>query len=283
MARLLDTPITQTDISDYISAYSDFSFELHVLRLLRSNMIRCEHGGHYTDPVTKKSREFDIRARTSIESVTARFAVECKNIRANFPIVVSRLPRSKEDSFNEVCQLEDAKPDTGQFGLPSKPIGLHGRAQRIKNRTNTIYPIGEPVGKSLAQVGRATDNSMVSGDSEVYEKWGQALASLTHLVEEMSSDGQGDSRPHFSFCIPALVVPNDRLWAVDYDYDGNLVGNAQSVDHCSFFIGKDYSVGFNEPSYVVSHLELFTVTGFGNFIKDRLLSLEGLRSLIGRP
>lgn len=282
MARLLDTPITQSDISDYISAHSDFSFELHVLRLLRSSTISCEHGGHYTDPVTKKSREFDIRARTSIDNVTARFAVECKNIRANFPVVVSRLPRSKEDSFNEVCQLEDAKIDNGPFGLSSKPLGLHSRAQRIKNRKTTIYPIGEPVGKSLAQVGRATDNSITSGDSEIYEKWGQALASLTDLVEEMSSDGRGEPRPHFSFCIPAIVVPDNRLWAVDYDYDGNLVGNAQSVDHCSFFIGKDYSVGFSEPSYVVSHLELFTLTGFQNFIKDRLLSLEALRSLIGR-
>jgi hypothetical protein len=245
-------------------------------------MIGCEHGGHYTDPVTKKSREFDIRARKSIENVTARLAVECKNIRANFPIVVSRLPRSKEDSFNEVCQLEDAKPDNGPFGLPSRPLGLHGRAQRVTNRKTTIYPIGELVGKSLSQVGRATDNSIASGDSEVYEKWGQALASLTNLVEEMSSDGKGKSKPHFSFCIPALVVPNDRLWAVDYDYDGNLVGHAQRVDHCSFFIGKGYSVGFNEPSYVVSHLELFTLTGFEKFINDRLLSLEGLRSLIGR-
>lgn len=282
MAKLRDTPITQIDISDYISSHSDFSFELHVLRLLRSNMISCEHGGHYTDPVTKKSREFDVRARTSIDNVTARFAVECKNIRANFPIVVYRLPRAEEDSFNEVCQLEDAEPDNGLFGLRSMDLGLHGRAQCIRNRKATIYPIGEPVGKSLSQVGRATDNSIVSGDSEVYEKWGQALASLTDLVEEMSSDGKGDSRPHFSFCIPALVVPNDRLWAVDYDYDGNLAGHAQPVDHCSFFIGKDYSVGFNEPSYVVSHLELFTLTGFENFIKNRLLSLEGLRSFIGR-
>lgn len=282
MAKLLDTPITQTDISDYLSSHSDFSFELHVLRLLRSQSIRCEHGGHYTDPVTKKSREFDIRARTSVDNITARFAVECKNIRENFPIVVSRLPRSDEDSFNDVCQLEDAKEETGLFGLPSNSIGLHSRANSIKNKKNTIYPVGDPVGKSLAQVGRTTDRSITSGDSEIYEKWGQALASLTDLVEEMSSDGKGENRPHFSFCIPAIVVPNNRLWAVDYDYAGNLIGNPKSVDHCSFFIGKDYSIGFNEPSYVVSHLEIFTLTGFEDFIKVRLLSLGGLRSLIGR-
>jgi hypothetical protein len=282
MARLLDNPIGQSDISDYLSVHSDFSFELQVLKLLRSRSISCGHGGHYTDPVTNKSREFDIRARTSIENVTARLAIECKNIRANFPIVVSRLPRSKEDSFNEVCQLEDKKPAAGSWGLTSASISLQGRAQCIKNKEKSIYPIGEPVGKSLTQVGRASDNSITSGDSEVYEKWGQALASLTDLVEAMSSDGKGKSKPYFSVCVPAIVVPNDRLWAVDYDNDGTLVGIPQPVNHCSFFIGKSYSVGFNEPSYVVSHLEIFTLAGFDDFITARLVSLDGLRNLIGR-
>ncbi len=282
MAKLIDCPVQKDDISEYLAGYSDFSFELRVLKLLRTKNICCDHGGHYTDPVTKKSREFDIRARINIENISVRLAIECKNIRDNFPIIISCLPRSKEESFNQVCHLEDEKPSSDPFGISLTPIALRSRAQCLTNRDQSIYPTGSSVGKSLTQVGRNSDKSITSGDSEIYEKWGQALSSLSDLVQEMGSDGAESNKPYFSLCIPILVVPDNRLWAVDYDYDGNLITSPSNIDHCSFFIGKDYSIRFNEPSYIISHLEIFTVTGFEKFIETKLLSSDGVKSLIGK-
>ena len=61
--KLKPAPVTLKDLNEYLSeSTSDFSFELEVLKELRSHHLKCEHGGHYEDPVTKKSREFDIRA-----------------------------------------------------------------------------------------------------------------------------------------------------------------------------------------------------------------------------
>ena len=37
-------------------------FELRVLKELTDLKLNCQHGGAYDDPITGKSREFDIRA-----------------------------------------------------------------------------------------------------------------------------------------------------------------------------------------------------------------------------
>ena len=93
MAKLKNEPIVKSDMLEYLTSYSDFSFELTVLKMLRELELECEHGGHYEDPVTNKSREFDIRAIKTIEQYRVRLAIECKNIRENFPILISCVPR----------------------------------------------------------------------------------------------------------------------------------------------------------------------------------------------
>ena len=62
MPKLKDDPIQDSDLKEYLNSYSDFSFELSVLKMLRENDVSCEHGGLYEDPVTGKYREFDIRS-----------------------------------------------------------------------------------------------------------------------------------------------------------------------------------------------------------------------------
>ena len=60
--QLKSDQITRVDIEEYLADYADFSFELRVLKELTDLKIKCQHGGTYEDPITKKSREFDIRA-----------------------------------------------------------------------------------------------------------------------------------------------------------------------------------------------------------------------------
>jgi len=80
MVKLKEAPIIDTDLIDYLSTESDFAFELHVLNTLIAHGFTCEHGGSYDDPVTKKPREFDIRATKTLGHFHIRLAVECKNV-----------------------------------------------------------------------------------------------------------------------------------------------------------------------------------------------------------
>ena len=102
MSKLKTDRIKKTDLLKYLNSHSDFSFELSVLKMLRESDVECQHGGHYQDPVTAKSREFDIRAIKTIGKFRVRMAVECKNIRENFPILVSCIPRHEQDGYHEV-------------------------------------------------------------------------------------------------------------------------------------------------------------------------------------
>lgn len=54
-------------------------------------------GGHYTDSVTGKSRQHDIRATISIEFNHLRISAECKQLTEANPLVISRVPRSNPD------------------------------------------------------------------------------------------------------------------------------------------------------------------------------------------
>lgn len=77
MAKLQESQIGAADMLEYLSGYSDFSFELQTLRLVRGHGLDCEHGGLYEDPITKKMREFDIRAFARAGVYSVRIAIEC--------------------------------------------------------------------------------------------------------------------------------------------------------------------------------------------------------------
>lgn len=62
MTKWKDDPITAEDMADFVGSDSDFAFEMQVLAKLTSLGFTCSHSGTYRDPVTKKIRQFDIRA-----------------------------------------------------------------------------------------------------------------------------------------------------------------------------------------------------------------------------
>ena len=63
MAKLKNDPIDSTDLVEFLDTSSDFAFELACVKRLSELGYRCQHGGSYVDPVTKKARQFDIRAQ----------------------------------------------------------------------------------------------------------------------------------------------------------------------------------------------------------------------------
>ena len=86
--------IEASDLLDYLSAESDFAFEARVVKDFRKKGFNVEHGGTYMDSVTGKPRQFDIRATLATETSVIRLAVECKNLKTIFPLLVSCLPRT---------------------------------------------------------------------------------------------------------------------------------------------------------------------------------------------
>ncbi|MEX2411838.1 MAG: hypothetical protein WD607_10820 [Candidatus Paceibacterota bacterium] len=102
MAKLNNKNIEKSDIEEYAKNVSDFSFEMQVFNLVKNLGFYCEHDGTYEDPITSKPREFDIRAEYEDHRVKFFLAIEAKNLKENFPLVISCVPRQKDESYHEV-------------------------------------------------------------------------------------------------------------------------------------------------------------------------------------
>lgn len=273
MAKLKNEPIQKNDLIEYLDSCSDFSFELSVLKMLRENNVECEHGGLYVDPVTGKSREFDIRAIKTFSQFRVRLAIECKNIRENFPILVSCIPRHEVESYHQIAVLQDVKSDDIYSIMQSR-----AKILSIRNE-HSIYKINEPVGKSTSQVGRVFDGSISANDGELYDKWSQSLSSAADLVSRTYWDGEKEDEKdlYLSMIIPIIVVPNGRLWSVSYDDDGNRVSEPKQTNRCSCFVDKDYSMNKTVgTSMFISHIEIMTLEGLHSFIESYMKTKEGI-------
>ena len=270
MAKLKDEKINVQDVNEYLEKYSDFSFEIKVLKKLVSLGFQCEHSGTYEDPITKKTREFDIRAwklDQLNEKTTFRFclAVECKNLRENFPLVVHCLPRSEQESYQHLVW---SKYPENFLNLFSR----YGRRLRFDEQ-NTFYCTGALVGKSCDQVGRKAgqNNEITGSDSDVFDKISQAINSTYDLFRE-SHYACDEQNTVVSFILPILVVPNDRIWIVTYDHDGNVTDGPKISPSISYYIDKKWKVGGKSEqgieNYYISHLEIVQFNSLEKLIDD---------------
>jgi hypothetical protein len=268
MPQLSPSPITAQDLLEYLSDSSDLGFELRTLRLLRSQGLQCEHGGLYKDPVTSKARQFDIRAIARTDHHSVRLAVECKNIGAHFPLLVSCVPRHGDESFHEIAIVGEIEDGQNRFGM------YEHRAHIVRiTDPESLYRTHLPVGKSLTQIGRAAnrEGSIWAADQDVFEKWAQSLASAEDLVSASNWEGSDDS-PSISYVavIPIVVVPDSRLWMVEYDSDGERKTEPVQADQCSLFVNREYRMDLNGPCVHVSHVEFLTLSRLGVFVSECL-------------
>ncbi|MCH7701068.1 MAG: hypothetical protein IID37_05220 [Planctomycetes bacterium] len=271
--QLKPDSITQPDLIEYLDGYSDFSFEIKTLRALVTLGFTCEHGGTYDDPATGKPREYDIRATRRMGKAFLRLAVECKNLRANFPLLVSCLPRRAEEAFHEVSYSYDPAKSRVIVSAGPTPLAMtpHSKSVRLEG-SESLYSVGAPVGKSCDQVGRLQRGDAIeSGDSDVYAKWSQALSSADELTYLACSDGADRTGScAVSIVLPLLVVPDGRLWETHYDANGNRSSDPRLVDRCSYFVNRKYY--HRSPAggdkLVISHLEFVTSNGLLKFLDD---------------
>lgn len=268
MATTKRNPISQQDILDWLASSSNFAFELRCVKLLNDNGVRCLHGGSYSDPVTKKTRQFDIRAQWSSGRIHARFAVECKNLDPTFPLLVQCVPRTPSEAFHELVLSYDPSlnPETA-----SQARAFQKTCETIRlSHPNSVYEEHAPVGKSCVQVGRSLDGSLSSNDSEVFDKWAQALASSQDLIDSSTTDGPDIRNACISLVVPVVVVPDDMLWQVVFDSTGNQQSQPTQTDRCPFFVGQGYSASgaFDRTWITLSHLEFVTTRGLKQLALD---------------
>jgi hypothetical protein len=265
MARLREKPIEAVDMETYLAGYSDFTFELKTLKLVTELGLTCEHGGLYEDPVTKKSRQFDIRAEARAENIAVRLAIECKNVRDNFPLLVSCVPRIEAESYHDVALIQRRSVAT----LSTTALTPRGEVIRLEGE-RSIYQVGAPVGKTLAQVGLTDEKTpaIFASDADVFDKWSQALASAEELVSR-SYWQKFEQRGCLCGILAIVVVPDSRLWRVLYDDNGGVKEQPHLVDRCSLFVGRTYSMEkISGPSYDISHMEIVTLTGLRNILTN---------------
>ena len=268
MSKLREDPIDVEDIREYCESESDFSFELETLALLNRLGVSCEHGGVYEDPVTQKARQFDIRGLLQIGQINrVRLAIECKNIRPNFPLVVFTVPRRDEESYHEFISTHEPRGDKLYVpGIPAR------NGESIRQKTSaSIYVISEPVGKSCSQIGRCLNGVLRGSDSDAYDKWWQAIQSAHDLVDVAEDDWElSRQRMSNTLILPILVVPNNRLWAVHHKSDGTIEQAPTHEDRVSLYVDKFISSS-NRLSGIgtwISHIEIVTHEGLADLISS---------------
>lgn len=236
--------------------YPDIQFDVTIIE-------RPNHGGTYKDAVTQKTRQFDYRCeiyKGRNRESRIFLAVECKNINKDLPLVVCGRPRTIDESYHEYF-MKDA-----------------GRIKLLRvDGLNTIYKEDEFVGKSLFRLKKKQGVLCSDGDSEIYDKWSQALASCYDLAVEASRNPIALKIQ--TFLMPIVVVPNDSLWVANYSNDGSLSKDPEQVDQCSYFVDQKLSIplalDYSIPEFPLklTHIHFVTLKGLaemlGTFVAQR--------------
>ncbi len=284
MKRISKHEISAADIADYLAKRDDFSLELYVYNLAKRIGLNATHGGSYVDQVSGKKRQYDIRASCSKDSFRIDFAIECKSLRTSNPLLLSRIARSSDESFHQF--IFSHKPRKINYVI--HPAGLPQDVATVSG-ANSLYPPGELVGKSTAQVGKNSEGEFLSSDGEVYDKWSQALASANDLViKAVNRYKESPGGVCCTLILPVLVVSDETLWVADYSDDGELLADPQKVDEAQLYVGHEYC----QPrlvTYVASHLHVCTKSGIlklferavhGEAFYERVFPHEAIRLVL---
>lgn len=263
-------PVDADHISRCLDASDDFAFEMQILHVLRTTTInavtlKTEHGGTYTDPVTGLPRQFDIRVHLTRNrdefrrNCFLRLSIECKRLHPNAPMVVSQSKRTVSESFHDYIRSHFS------------PLGVHPRVSRSTTQLSFYQP-EQFVGRSVTLVKSGQDSP--AGDSDIYMKWAQAIASVDELIWEGANDASGPAIPvAHSTALPFLVIPDGTLWTVEYDLEGNR-SRPKPAESCEFYVGKTSISRIHSANFTITHLHIFTISGFEKFLLRELADEE---------
>lgn len=267
---------TAEEILNAIKEKSDFTFELSVIKTLNKLGYSSTHSGTYTDPVSKKIRQFDIRSEKHISrlkladvtiDVFVRLAVECKCFRNERPIIIHRTKRLFEESLHDVIYFPDENAQRS-LAIAGK-FNPDGWILRFEGRSTELFSQGDFVGRSINQVSSPKPGVLDLSDGEVFEKMTQAISSVDDIVKDISKMKRFINSQIFG-AFPILVVPDGRLWKVDYSGDGEIADNPKQTDFVDFYIGRESSPSFENihKKFNISHMYISTLSGLETLIRS---------------
>ena len=169
--------------------------------------------------------------------------------------MLHRLPRDHSEAFI------DAVLSTHTSGA-SVTTSIADRGHRVRLAgAGSPYGIGDLVAKALDQIGKTAAGEVFANDQDVFDKVSQSLNSAHRLLSEAHYAAQKND-VIASFVLPFVVVPPERLWAVDYDETGKVISAPHLESHVSLFVGKAWTVGTFE-TYTLSHVEICEIDKLG--------------------
>jgi hypothetical protein len=272
--------ITPDDIKTIVAGES-FGHEMRVRRILQSYRLQqsqLQHGGGYRDPRTNKIREFDFRWIFPKGETVLSLAIECKNVSLDAPVIISGSKRDPHEARHALMESRKGGTFTtmsGIFDVAAASVIRNLRADV------SIYPPRNFVGRNILQLkpGNKSGTYVAARDSEVYDKWYQALASAFDLVSEAKRYAQQFAMPHvFTLVLPIVVLPDETLWQAEYTENGDLLGDPVRTDQCEMYVGRSvtvpHEIGDITSPYTFSHLHFFTTKGFISFLLEATGSIH---------
>lgn len=269
--------ITPQNIRDAVAGHDDFGHEMRLREIIQSVPdAESTHGGTYLDLVTGKPRQYDFRCILRRDDRALQFAVEGKNLFTYSPVVVCGTMRSTEDAFHEIIEsrfglFTEVNPITKS--VDSITDGWDCLTRRVTD--SMVYPYGAFTGKSVMRLKPAKDGAgkkadyTTAPDTDVYERWNQALSSSYDLCKSATEYAHGFSRRHyFTATVPVVVVPDDSLWTLNYDKAGVVCSEPSRTDHCPFFVDRRLKVtGWGaDQGFSLSHIHFCTLSGFKSWV-----------------
>jgi hypothetical protein len=274
-------PISASEVRAVVASEDDFGHEMRVGGVIRSIQgLRWEHGGTYTDLVTGKPRQFDYRCWLTktveckpplLESYTLSLAAECKSLSQSAALVVCGTSRRENEATHDLVQSGKVFVAQGS----TKP-DWSSETWRVSGE-DALYPPGAFVGKSLIRlksVEKKDRKNLVetleaTSESDVYDKWSQAVSSAVELARSACAYARDTAKgAALTAIVPAVVVPEDRLWQVVYDDNGSLSCDPAPVSECSLYVGREIDLDSSDSVQPLrlSHVHFFTLGGFSKFL-----------------
>jgi hypothetical protein len=129
---------------------------------------------------------------------------------------------------------------------------------------DSLYKPDGFVGKSIIKLKMRQGNLCSEGDSEMYDRWAQAMSSCYDLCDH-AFDGCSEGSAYQAFVLPVVVVPNDSLWKANYDEKGTLRDDPSRADLCEYYINQQIPIS-EIPNFVITHVHFATLSGLSQLL-----------------
>ena len=262
-----EVAVTVEAMAQALAVADDFGHEMRV----RSALEQCgakggakvQHGWTYLDPIEERPRQFDLRCAIKHHEFARylQMAIECKNLALEAPLIISGTRRTDEEAFHDYVYSE---PRSGRT-----IVGVN--RCRIEN---SFYDRGGFVGKSIVRLKPNREEGILvqasALESEIYNRWAQALASADELCKNAALASEGGPLMTCTFILPAVVVPDGTLWTVQYNNVGSFGSGPVPSTYATMFVNHEVVVAPNTCWMNLSHIHFFTLTGLRKFLADLL-------------